>query len=373
MPYPADYGGVIDVFYRIKALHSLGVDVHLHAFTYGRPEAAELGRYCSEVTYYPRKTGLASAVSKRPYIVESRRCRQLIENLAKDDAPILLEGLHCCSVLEALNGNHPSCGQRLRAPTSRQIMVRAHNVEHDYYASLARVEQNPFRRFYFNEEARRLERYESVLLLADTVLAITDADAEHFRQLGCRNVVLLPASHSDNEVVSQQGRGHYALYHADLSVGENIDAVSYLVENIFRHTQRRLVVAGRNPSPRIFEAIKGMDNVQVVASPAEERMRELIANAQVVILVTKQPTGLKLKLLNTLYAGRHCLVNSAMVAGTQLGALCTVADTPSQMLAAFEHLMELPFELSDIERRKTLLGTLYSNEANAKLLLSQLH
>ena len=101
-------------------------------------------------------------------------------------------------------------------------------------------------------------------------------------------------------------------------------------------------------------------------------MQRLIAQAQVLIMVTQMPTGLKLKLLNSLYAGRHCLVNSAMVAGTELGKLCTVADNADSQLQALHSLMDAPFTQQDIDRRRQLLGSLYSNEANARILISQL-
>ena len=49
VPWPANYGGVIDVFYKIKALHDIGVKVILHCFEYGRPQAKELENYCEKV------------------------------------------------------------------------------------------------------------------------------------------------------------------------------------------------------------------------------------------------------------------------------------------------------------------------------------
>ena len=55
VPYPANYGGVIDVFYRVKALSEAGVKVHLHCFEYGRGEQEILKR-CHEVKYYKRDT-----------------------------------------------------------------------------------------------------------------------------------------------------------------------------------------------------------------------------------------------------------------------------------------------------------------------------
>ena len=44
VPWPANYGGVIDVFYKVKALADLGIRLHLHCFEYGRGEAPELLR-----------------------------------------------------------------------------------------------------------------------------------------------------------------------------------------------------------------------------------------------------------------------------------------------------------------------------------------
>ena len=49
VPLPANYGGVIDVFYKIKTLTDLGFDIILHCFQYGRPVAPELEKYCKEV------------------------------------------------------------------------------------------------------------------------------------------------------------------------------------------------------------------------------------------------------------------------------------------------------------------------------------
>ena len=47
VPYPANYGGVIDVFYKIKSLHEAGVQIHLHCFDYGRGNQPELEKYCN--------------------------------------------------------------------------------------------------------------------------------------------------------------------------------------------------------------------------------------------------------------------------------------------------------------------------------------
>lgn len=358
VPYPADYGGVIDVYYRLQALAEAGVSIHLHAFTYGRPEAPELLQFCDKVDYYRRKTTLFKLCSNRPYIVASRDNKELIRNLSRDNDPILLEGLHCCSVLESMN--------------DRRIFIRAHNVEHDYYERLAQAEQNQLKRCYLRSDARKLKRYEPWMTKASGVFAVTASDAAHFRSIGCQNVWLMPSSHINNEVVSQAGIGQYAFYHADLSVAENIHAAYYLIKNIFQRSCHKLVVAGRNPDKKLKELIASHENVFLVENPDDNTMSRLMTEAQVNIMVTEQPTGLKLKLLNALYAGRHCLVNSKMTAGTELDKVCTVADSPEEMIQALDQLMQQPFTQQDIDKRRHLLGDLYSNKANARILIDKL-
>ncbi|MBK7589454.1 MAG: hypothetical protein IPI22_14555 [Bacteroidetes bacterium] len=50
IPYPPDYGGMIDVFYKLKALSSLGLEITLHCFEYGsRTPNAVLNQYCKKL------------------------------------------------------------------------------------------------------------------------------------------------------------------------------------------------------------------------------------------------------------------------------------------------------------------------------------
>ena len=121
VPYPADYGGVIDVFYKLKSLHSLGVKIYLHCFTYGRKEAIELEKYCEKVYYYQRKIGPFYLCNKLPYIVVTRNSKVLLHNLMGIQGPIIFEGLHSCYWIQHSNlRNHYK-------------IVRTHNIEHEYY------------------------------------------------------------------------------------------------------------------------------------------------------------------------------------------------------------------------------------------------
>lgn len=85
------------------------------------------------------------------------------------------------------------------------------------------------------------------------------------------------------------------------------------------------------------------------------------------LLVTFQPTGLKLKLLNALFHGGHCIVNSKMLFGTGLDKACLIADTPQAMARAVETALNEPFDQAKRTERIQLLKA-YDNEKNIHVL-----
>lgn len=358
VPYPANYGGVIDVFYRVKALTEAGVKVHLHCFEYGRGEAEVLNR-CHEVKYYKRDTSFWKQLCRDPYVVASRRSEALVRDLLKDDYPILCEGLHTTAVLN---------DSRL---SGRKIFVRAHNVEHDYYRLLADSEPTFWKRWFYKMEARKLKRYEPVLKKAVCVIAVTQKDNDYFNA-HYGNSVLIPSFNSVSKVCSETGRGDYVLYHGNLSVAENKKAAEWLVEKVFSQLEIPCVVAGLNPPDSLRNLCGRYPNVTLKTNLEDAEMMDLIRNAQINVMVTDQPTGLKLKLLNAMYNGRFCLVNDDMVRGTALDQLCIVADTPEQFVSEIKRLMAEDFTEDDIEARDNAMRELYQNEKKTSLLINLL-
>lgn len=355
VPYPANYGGVIDVFYRVKALSEAGVKVHLHCFEYGRGKAEVLNR-CHEVKYYKRDTSFWKQLRREPYVVASRRSEALVRDLLKDDYPILCEGLHTTAVLS---------DRRLKG---RKIFVRAHNVEHDYYRLLADSEPTFWKRCFYRMESRKLQRYESVLRKAAGIFAITKKDTDYFN-VHYGHALLIPGFSALSKVCSETGRGDYVLYHGNLSVSENKKAAEWLVEEVFSQMELPCIVAGLDPPDSLIGLCEQYSNVTLKSNLEDAEMMDLIRNAQVNVLVTDQPTGLKLKLLNALYNGRFCLVNDDMVRGTSLDRLCVVAETPEQFVAEINRLMDEDFTEDDILERNDAMKELYQNDQNALALI----
>ncbi len=358
VPYPPNYGGVIDVYCKLMALHNQGIKIHLHCFEYDRQHANELDKFCESVHYYKRKTGLRSTLSSTPYIVISRRSEQLISNLSKDDYPVLFEGLHTCYYL-----NDPRLSGKVK-------IYRESNIEHHYYYNLCRAEKNLFKKLYFLTASIKLKRYEKVLKFADLMLAVSAKDKEYLQdKFTGIPVYHLPSFHFNNEVSIKPGRGNYCLYHGNLSVAENSVAAAFLIREVFDDIGLDLKIAGLNPPEYLKKLARVSKHVEIIENPSAEEMNRLIEQAHINVLVTFQATGLKLKLLNTLFTGRFLLVNSAMLNGTGLNELCEIADTPVELKAVLTRLKEKEFEEPEILHRRKVLARLYSNRLNADRLI----
>lgn len=357
VPFPANYGGVIDVFFKIRAMAQKGILIHLHCFEYGRQEAPELNEFCYSVDYYARDVSKKHFFKSLPYIVSSRTSEDLIQKLLKDDYPILLEGLHTCQILT---------DPRLK---DRKITVRTHNIEHDYYLNLAKAETAFFKKYYFYNEAGKLKKYEEVLNNAYQLVAISKKDERYFAAHFPR-VDFIPAFHPHKSVKITAGKGSYVLYHGNLSVAENVNAVKFLITNVFKDSPYPLKVAGLNPRNQLKSLIESCPNAELIANPTDEELFELIHHAQINISVTFQATGLKLKLLNTLYNGRFCLVNDQMLSGSALDELCIVANDAKSLKKKIKELWKKTFTKKDIEFRAQKLAVLYNNGHNVEKLIN---
>ena len=343
VPWPANYGGVIDIFYKLKALHAAGILVHLHCFQYGRPKVEALEALCATVHYYPRRSVVASMFGLDPYIVASRKNKALLKNLAADPHPVLFEGLHTCAFL-----NHKSLNGKAKA-------VRLHNVEWQYYKALAKATPSLWKYLFYRVEAVRLHRFERMLKYARQLFTISAADNEYYQSRYSHTHWVMPF-HGHGHVQSKTGLGTYALYHGNLGVAENEEAALWLMLHMPRAVL--LVVAGHNPSEKLKKAAEKYPLIRLVANPGEEEMTRLVQEAQIHLLPTFQATGIKLKLIRALFEGRFVAVNPDMLAGSGLEDVCEVFYTPETLVQLLKQRMQTPFTETDLAHRTTALGRL---------------
>lgn len=365
VPYPPNYGGIIDVFYRLRSLHEAGARIIFHCFYYSghNKPTEELSRYCEQIHYYRRPKNIFKLIfSEKPYIVSSRKDKKLLQNLLATDAPILFDGLHTCFYL-----SHP-------ALKTRKKYVRAHNLEHTYYRELSSVERNRFKRWYLDREAGRLALFEPVLKQADGIFCVAKMDMEHFSEY-TKTIHLPPfynTDHARHDVNKSGVQGKFILYHGNLRIRENELAAKFIINEIAPLVKHRIVIAGKSPTTWLKNEASIQDNIQMIDTPSSVQMDSLIQYAQVNLLITFQQTGVKLKLLHALDAGKHIIINSDMDDAGIFTDFCYVKNSPSEIAKKIDDLMKIEFTEQMVSERKLAFKELFDNGKNARRILNEI-
>lgn len=356
IPFPVEHGGMFDLFYKLAALQKQSIKIHLHCFENKRPHQNELKKYCEEVCYYKRKTGILNLFKNLPYIVASRNDKVLTNKLLQDNYPILLEGVQSCFIFRDERFNE------------RKKFVRIHNVEQLYYATLGINERNYAKKKYFLKESALLKNFEKIIAEKATACwVVSDNDFNFYKEkLICKHIRYLPVFIPQWKINCSKGKGNYCLYHGNLSINENEIAAIWLIENVFDDLDFPIVIAGKNPSLKIKSIIKAASNVSLLENPDDNTLNDLIRNAHINLVPSFNTTGIKIKLLNVLFNGRFCIANDAAIAVANLDKVCFVANTADEFKQLINEMLQSSFDETKIQMRKNILLGEFDNEVSAK-------
>ncbi len=355
VPFPIVHGGMVDLFYKIVSLWEAGVKIYLHCFNDGLYEASVLNRYCESVYYYKRKKGIFSLSLSIPYIVSSRKDKLLVKRLLQDDYPILVEGIHSSSLFS---------DSRFE---KRKLMLRLHNVEHIYYKQLFYSSTSLKDKIYYFAESFLLKSYEKKnAQKPDIVFTVSEKDKRIYRDcLGCRQATWLPVFTGYTNASVSEEIGNYCLYHGNLGVEENNKAVLWLLDHIFNDLGIPLVIAGNHPNRQLRKKVEKLSDVTLIENPDNHQLEELILHAQCNVLPSFNDTGVKLKLIHSLFNGRHCIVNPSCVRESVLADLCVVAESAEEYKKLVKQYFCTLFKKEEIRNRQKILDSIFNNQKNA--------
>lgn len=312
VPFPPDYGGVLDVYLRAKGLKNLGYSVILHCYEYGRGRNHDFSEIADEVHYYDRKNGVKSVFSNLPYIVKSRNSELLLSRLLADENPVILEGQHCTFGVDEL------------IKKQKQVAVRMHNIEWQYYRDLAKGAKTTSERLFFGLESRKLRKHESKLKKVP-LLCISESDQNYYRHLGFQASYLPVTIDSDLILEPVEGKS-FALFHGNLSVPENQEAIDALIrENKRKKLEIPVVIAGKNPSASLIKKIQS-HGWECVANPNDSDLNDLMRSCSVHLLIGFKTSGIKLKVIRALLSGKPCIATKELVGIPTLEKHCETWD-----------------------------------------------
>ncbi len=355
-PAPPDYGGAIDMYYKITSLAATGKKIILHYFNYNpQRNVGDLENYCHSIYSYSRKGTLRSLPISQPYIVASRINQQLIDRLNKDQQPVILEGIHCSGIIPYLKKD-------------RKIFLRVHNDEAAYYLRLFKTEKNLLRKAYFFLEHCLLSRYQKRIERNIIVGCLSGKDAQtFFEKYNFPNVHFTPCFLPWQAITIHTGTGEYCLYHGNMKVSENEAAATWLIKNVFSKIKIPFIIAGKGLSKTLKDLVLIYPHIKVIDDPTKEDIDSLIEKAHIHLLPSLNNTGVKLKLLHALLAGKFCITNQAGIEGSKIKDGVFIANTPQEYISLINLLMKQSFTEDAIKEREPVLQE-YNNILNAQKL-----
>lgn len=356
-PYPPNYGGVIDVFYKIKALSEIGYTLHLHCFVKEIPsEFDELKQFCKSIYFYETTQNPFHFFSALPFSVISRGNSKLGTNIAKIDAPILFEGLKTtCLVYDVRLQKHKK-------------FLRLHNIEHNYFKGIAKSEEGFFKKMALYWESRKFKKYETILKAFDKIFTLSEFENEIAVKY-CENSFYIPVFHGNERVLQLEGFGEYAIYHGDLNTSDNRKCVVFLIDVFKKLPNQKLIIASGSNEDFVQNCIGTSANIQFVKLNDFAHLKALLEKAHISISWSFQKSGTKLKAINSLYNTRFCIINENVIDDAVVADLCVMAKNEEELMFQIESLSKKSF--SEYPKRKEILEE-YMNDVNNALKIEKL-
>lgn len=269
----------------------------------------------------------------------------------------------------------------IRLHSRARIVLRAHNVEHRIWRQMADGTRNPLKRWYMKKLALALRCYELEHINDfDGVACITAADADTFRQLGCRKplidipfgIDLKPEADALTGPASEPEPG--SLFHiGSMDWMPNQDGVRWFLDKVWplvhsQLPQLHLYLAGRKmPADLMALNVEGVSVVGEVPDAAA-----FIASKQINIVPLLAGSGIRVKIIEAMSLGKTVITTTVGAAGIECadGKDLLIADTPEQFVAQLQRCQEQPGCCRQIgENARKLVTEKYSNQALSKRLV----
>lgn len=357
-PYPPIYGGIVEVYNKLKAIHDLGIEVHFHCFTNKIPSHfPELSAITHKIYFYQTTRNSRDFLSLLPFSVLSRTSAELLQNLNIIDAPILFESIKSTYLVHKdLLPNH-------------RKFLRLHNIEYDYFSGLSKSENNPFKKYLYKSEGIKFASYEKVVHKFDKVFALSIFENDYAQQK-FKNSMYIPVFHGNEHVAQLSEHGKFAFYHGDLRMSDNLRSVKTLV-NIFRRIpDMKFLIASSNGEEIVNRMIGSVGNIEFIKLHSHDQLLKLLNDAHMNVMLSYQKSGTKLKLMTSLFNSRHCVINENISDDPKITNLCHIASTESQIRDKIFELKNQPF--IDYKKRKDVLESYLSDNQNAMLLAAEI-
>lgn len=231
-----------------------------------------------------------------------------------------------------------------------KIVLHEHNCEYLIWKRYAGIEKSLPKKLALLNQASRIKKYErQICRKADVILAAPN-DIEELVKIGADKQKFLETYHlGDDSLLEQenlqfQPDNYTLLYIGTLSWEANIDGLLWFYKDIFpllkkKNPAIKLRIIGRHPDERLIRIAE--NDKDIILEGFVEELEPYFRDSNVFITPLRFGSGIKVKVVNSLYMGIPCVTTSIGAEGlkTEDGEHIYIKDSPQEFADAINLLL----------------------------------
>ena len=212
----------------------------------------------------------------------------------------------------------------LKNYTQAKFIYRSHNQEGEIWKNLAANSKSPIKKKYLNQQSKKLIRYENdIVKNVDAIIPISLADTVHYKLLSEKNKVFYSPSgidienipDSDNNIITND-----LYFIGALDWLPNVEGLMWFMNKIFPaiiklHPDVTFHIAGRN-APAQLATIK---QTGIIFHGEVDNALDFITGKFICIVPVLSGSGMKLKIMEAMAAGKHVITTLKGAEGMPTG------------------------------------------------------
>jgi glycosyltransferase involved in cell wall biosynthesis len=338
VPFPLTEGGNIGIFNITRQLSERGAQIYFVAVS-GNMESScppELSSLCKDVLIartrkkYGFKTGLRNLFSHVPINIEKYHSNGILDDIIRFAEDKHIDLIHVDHLHMAYYG------LALRKILGVPVVLREHNLELKIMERFSESSSNPVLKAYARLQAGKFLKYEpDICSKMDKCVMITEQDRD--RLLSMRkdiDSIVIPAGVDTDffKPIDFVGEEDSIAYVGSLNWLPNIDGLKWFVNEVMPLIVKskpnvKLYVFGKNAS---HDVEKLNDGKNVFVKGFIEDVREVYRTAKVMVVPLLAGSGIRIKILEAMAAGKAVVSTSIGCEGIKInaGKNIMVADSP---------------------------------------------
>lgn len=338
-PYPADHGGRVDTWGRIKVLAELGWKLHLLVCGKQMPSKEDMDAvygYVEDITLCDRRSKLTDLLHAIPMQASSRSELRNVE-LAEDYDYVLLEGDYVYPILQ---------NPRIKHDT---VILRVHNDEAVYFKALARSTKNVVHKMYYHMESSKFTTLQKKMVeKVDKYLFISSKEFESFqKQNPSAKSLFLPPPVTKATFEASHFQTKHVVFIGSLFMPNNREAIQWYLEHIhprmLKEPEYKFIVAG-NSRKQSLSWLQAYDLTNVIVHDTPKSLDDIYKSGYLFVNPMQNGAGVKLKTIEAIQNGLPVISTSIGYEGTGLvdNEHILIADRPEQFYEKIKQLFDNP-------------------------------